>query len=359
MKILFIIDSLCKGGKERRLLELMKGLKIRNVIFELILLTDLIEFKEVYDLGMKIHILKRKIKKDPLIYLQVNKICKNFKPDIINSWGLMPSVYAMPVAKWRRIKFINSMIVNAPKKLTFKTKFFSSIVFPFSDVIAANSYAGLRSYGIEKDRGIVIYNGYDFNRIENLEDINVVRTRWNIKTEFIIGMVAGFRPHKDYKTLIVAAKSILKTRDDISFILVGDGPDLERSKKMAERYDKIIFTGRQSAVESIINICDIGILSTYTEGISNSIIEFMAIGKPVIATDGGGTNEIIIHKETGYLIPKESPEILRETVLKLVNDSELTQKLGQNGKERIVREFSMNSMIGSYHSLYKSTVKKD
>lgn len=358
MRILFIIDSLRKGGKERRLIELMKGLLSRNFTFELILFSDQIEYDHFFELNVNTHVLSRKIKKDPFVFFRINEICKKFKPDIINSWGLMPSVYSMPIAKFNKICFINSMIINAPEKLSLKARVFSSIVFPFSDIITANSYAGLRAYGIEKSKAKVIYNGYDFERSISLENRQIVRERWNIRTDFVVGMVAGFSDKKDYKTLIESAKKILDERENTSFILVGDGPNLHNSKELAGMYNKIIFTGRQSDVESIINICDLGILSTYNEGISNSIMEFMAQAKPVIATDGGGTNEIVVNGKTGYLIPKKSPLELKEKILKLIDDKNLSKEMGINGKERIIRLFNVKVMIDEFVELFRLAKNK-
>ncbi|HAQ61802.1 TPA: hypothetical protein DCR49_07390 [Candidatus Delongbacteria bacterium] len=356
MKILFIIDSLCKGGKERRLLELLKGLKNRNIVTELILLTDQIEFDEIYDLNLKIHILKRKIKKDPSIFFKINNICKEFKPDIINSWGLMPSVYGAPVAKFRKIVFVNSMIVNAPAKLDMKTRFYSGIVFPLSDIIVGNSNAGLKSYGVQNSKGRVIYNGYDFSRSLKLADKDTVKSRWGITTRFVCGMVAGFRYHKDYGSLIQAAKIIISKRDDVSFIFVGDGPTLEESKNSSKDFNKIIFTGRQSDVESIINIFDIGILSTYTEGISNSIMEYMALNKPVIATDGGGTKEIVEDGVTGLLVPQRSPQILAVKIDYMLNDTGFMKEAGEKGKRKVVEKFSIDRMVVDYINLYKEKI---
>lgn len=77
-----------------------------------------------------------------------------------------------------------------------------------------------------------------------------------------------------------------------------------------EYKDNIKFLSSQENVESIMNICDIGVLASFTKGFSNSIMEFMALGKPMIATDGGGTKELVVDGNTGYLIPKKAHEIL-------------------------------------------------
>jgi len=340
------------------LVELIQGLvSYENVGIELVLLTDILSYPEILDFGIKIHILKRKIKKDPTIFYKLNKICKTFNPDIINGWGLMPSVYSIPIAKWNKIKFINSLIASAPDSISYKTRVLTNITFFFSDKITSNSYAGLQSYNVQKSNGVVIYNGYDFSRSKNLTEEKLLKTELNINTKFIVGMVAGFRIHKDYKSFIIAANKICLERKDITFLLVGDGPKLEENKNLAAS-ERIIFSGERNDVESLIDICDIGVLSTYTEGISNSILEFMALGKPVVATDGGGTKEIVLDGETGYLVKKESPDMLKEKILYLLDNNELRNQMGNNAKKNIETKFNIDKMIIDYYNLFRTTLER-
>jgi glycosyltransferase involved in cell wall biosynthesis len=117
----------------------------------------------------------------------------------------------------------------------------------------------------------------------------------------------------------------------------------------------------RSDVESIINAFDIGILLTdlerHGEGISNSIMEYMAAGKPVIATDGGGTREIVIDGETGFLVPQKSPERVAETIDKLLNDDELRRNMGLMGKQMIQREFNIHRMTSEHVELYEKLAR--
>jgi glycosyltransferase involved in cell wall biosynthesis len=358
MKILFIVDSLGKGGKERRLMELLKSINKLGIESEIILLYNLIQYDEVHDLGIKVHVLIRKVKKDPTIFWKINKICKNFKPDIINTWGMMPSVYAAPIAKLNKIRFVNSMIVDAPYKLSIKARIFAKLSFPFSDRIIANSYAGLKTYGIDLGRGQVIYNGFNFERIQDLDSPKMIREKWGIKTRFVTGMVAVFRTQKDYATFITAAIKVLGIRDDITFMLVGEGPTLEETKLLAKGYeDRIIFTGRQSGVESIMNIFDFGVLTTnvriHGEGISNSILEMMALGKPVIATKSGGTEEIVTDNETGFLIIPDSADSIVNKMIYLMENGEIRDRMGKASEDKILKQFNIDKMIGDYVSLFE------
>src|SRR5690242_12071990 len=98
MKILFFIDCFVAGGKERRLTELMEALKrLPGVEFELAVMDREIHYKEVLDLGINVHYLIRKTKKDLSVFKKLYKLCKSLKPDILHCWDSMTAVYSVPV----------------------------------------------------------------------------------------------------------------------------------------------------------------------------------------------------------------------------------------------------------------------
>jgi len=353
IKILYIIDELGAGGTERRFVQLLKGLENKKFSTKTILLGDMVHYEEIDNLDTEVIKLKRTISKDPSIYIRLYRICSGWKPDIIHAWGSMSAVYAGPVAKLLGIKMINAMVSQAPINLSMKLRLRSFFTFPFSDVIQSNSYAALKAYKVPREKGHVIHNGFDFSRINNLMVKSRIKAELNIKSDYIAGMVAGFRHHKDYKTMVLAAKKVLARRKDVSFVFVGDGPELEQIKEMAEYDPMIIFAGRRNDVESIINIFDIGILSTYGESFSNAIMEYMALSKPVIATEGGGTNELVVNGETGFIIAQKSPDLLAEKIDYLLNDENLRHIMGENGRKRIQKEFNIDKMIRRHMKLYR------
>lgn len=362
IKVLFFTDGLVPGGKERRLVELMKGLKQFPIIdYEIVIMNPEVHYREVYSFGRKIHFLERKTKKDIKIFLRFYRICSHFKPDVIHCWDSMTSVYAVPASRMLKIKFINGMVVDAPENQTFTNKdwFRARITFPFSDIIVGNSKAGLKAYNAPNQKSKVIYNGFNFNRLEGLRSKEIVKEELNINSKYIIGMVASFCILKDYKTFYQAAKLLLNEGADVTFLAIGQGTDSQESKNLIE--DNLIksfkLLGTKSDIESYINVMDICVLSTYTEGISNSILEYMALQKPVIATSGGGTNEIVVDNETGFLINPSSPNELAARMKILLNDGGLCKTMGEAGKKRVNELFSIDKMLIQYIDLYKKNRK--
>lgn len=374
IKILFFINSLRAGGKERQLVELLKGLKkTKEFQAEVITMAKEIHYKEIYDLENKIHYLIRKIKKDPSIFLKLFRICQDFKPDIIHTWDTMTSIFATPIAKMLKIKLLNGSIRVAPNRIKlFSNRWFLNLItFPFADVILANSYAGLYSYRVSSKKGVCIHNGFDINRIKNLREKDYIRKKLNINTQYVVGMVGNVTRNKDYHTYVKAAQSIIKLKKDVTFLIIGDFQKNKERKNIhnnlisiikQSNMNKIKFLGRQENVESIINIFDIGILMSnnkvHGEGISNSITEYMILKKPVIASNGGGTPELIIDNITGYLIEPDDSNALASKILFLINHPKVAKEMGKRGKERILTEFNLEKMINNYEKLFYEMIDK-
>ncbi|MCP4219531.1 MAG: glycosyltransferase [bacterium] len=362
MKILCFIDGLRAGGKERQLVALLKGLAHREGFEPAVaVMHEDVHYKEIGELGIPIYYLIRKSKRDFSIFSQVSALIKEFKPDVIHVWDYMTALYALPAARMKGVKLVNGAIRHAARPRPFsKFHLISKLTFAFSHRVVSNSMAGLFANGLEvtnKHRCIV--NGFDLERMKNLLPGKEIRERFDVTTPKVAGMVAGFEDRKDYKLLVEAAGKIVDQRDDITFMAVGDGKNFKKIKDLVkkEHQEKIKLVGRQSDVESIVNIFDIGLLVNNThghaEGISNSIMEYMALGKPVIASDSGGSKEIVQQGTTGYIVEPFDLDALTGRILELLDDKEKAEEMGKLGKTRIKEEFSFAKMIDRYCELYK------
>ena len=170
--------------------------------------------------------------------------------------------------------------------------------------------------------------------------------------------MASFSSFKDYDLFIDIAKKILKLRSDITFVGVGDGSEWNRIKQRitAESITNVILAGKQKEVEHIVAASDIGILCTNSEGMSNSIIEYMALGKPVISTDlAGGSKELIVEGETGYCSERNDEKVI-DLINKLLGNSDLRVSMGNRGRERIYSQFSIIRMAKEFESLYEEVL---
>ncbi len=354
IKILFFIERLGPGGKERRLIELIKRLSNnRNFEMQIVLTQKEIHYTEIFDLNIKIHFLiRKKIKKDPRIFFKFYEISKKFNPNVIHAWGNMVAFYAIPSVVFLKIPLLNNQITDAPLKIS-NSFFGPRTIFKFSDKIIANSLAGIKAYNPPKEKCRVIYNGFDFNRIAELKDREVIRREFGIKTKFVVGMVATFYEKKDYATYLKAASLVLSQRNDITFLCIGDGDD-GIYKEMVETSNRgnILFLGKQNNVENLMNICDIGVLCTITEGISNSLLEFMSLKKPILVTGSGGCSELIETEKNGYLMTRGSYEELANKMIFLLNNDSIMKEFGEESRLIVETKFSIEKMLSEYENLY-------
>ncbi|HLW88604.1 MAG TPA: glycosyltransferase [Terriglobales bacterium] len=360
MKVLYYTDSLRLGGKERQLVELLKGLKQRDIKVLLVCM-DRGEFYEpdVKALSIPLKYLFRKIRWDPLVIPEFYRLVREFKPDVIHTNSMMSSAYALPVAKVLGIPIINGSIRNAFQNSSLRWKVERTLL-AWSDFRIANSMAGLQSRGFSPDSttDFVIHNGFDLSRVQGLENQGDASSNGNGRGHDQVGMIAEFRPDKDFKTFFLAARRLLASRPNVTFLTVGDGETLDAMKALvADAGDRVQFLGRRKDVEKVASSFSVGVLATFTEGISNSIMEYMVLAKPVVATDCNGSKELILEGKTGFLVPPQDPAALADRIAYLLDHPDKARRMGLAGKKHIEESFSLETMVEKTVDIYEHAIR--
>lgn len=363
MRILHITESLGLGGKERQIAELLNGLSLHRDIksFVAVMAEEDLQY-EIDHKSVQIIPLLRKSKRDLRPFKRLYELASCLKVDIIHSWGSMCSVYSAPVAKLCGAAFVNGFVRDAPPHMTLRNKHYlrGKLTIPLSDIVVANSRAGLAAYHIPERKAVCIYNGFNPERVSRLTDEAELRSTLGIATPHVVGMVANFTPNKDHAVFVEMARRICRLRDDVTFVAVGDGEMLSRVRDSVppEHSQRIKFPGRQRDVESLANLFTVGVLVTnsrlHGEGISNALMECMALGKPIVATNDGGTPELVLEGQTGFLVPSHDARVLVDRVLTLIDDAGLAHKFGTEGRRRIQTAFSLDTMTNTYLHLYRA-----
>lgn len=357
IKILFLIGSFGTGGKERQLAELIKGLDKSQFELHLLIKSEGAHYlEEMRDMLTSYKNLSRKHFGLRAIK-EIRKEIIEIKPDIVHSWAETTSVTGILIKLFihNQFKLIDGSIRMTEKNRTFKSKLQRSIINKFSDYLISNSRAGLEIYNVPSEKSCFVYNGYDLNRTYNLIDKDLLRHQLKIDNRFVIGMVARIDFQKDWDTFFQAALNLLKKRNDIVFVIVGDGDKRAYFESLiSEKKSDFIFTGLVKNVESYINLFDIAVLSSYSEGISNSIMEYMAVKKPVIASGTGGVSELVKENETGLTYNIGEFVELGSLIIKLLDNPGLRDELGLNGYNFIKSHFTRERMIEKYTNCYKN-----
>lgn len=377
--ILFATDNLVAGGKERRLVQLLLEFGRRNKYSQCLGLVerksafawkrtkhfnDRIDYPEVWEAGVDIQFVERVWKKDPITLIRFWRLVRRVKPCVINTWSIMASFYALPVALWYRIPLVVSYVADCNGYAKFSLNgLISRAVFLAARTITGNSSAGIRAYHAPKEKAIVIYNGFDWRRVRGLRERKLIRMEMGVSTEYVVTMVARFDQSKDWSTYIGCAQKVLKMRPDVTFLCVGQGELLDNFQALVDKSGckNILFPGHRKNIEEILSASDISVLVTsdevHKEGISNTILESCAVGVPVIATNSGGTPEILIDGYTGFLIPPYSESSLIERVVELLDNKEKRDDMGRNAVEVVNQRFSIELMGDLFERIFEEMIR--
>ncbi len=174
----------------------------------------------------------------------------------------------------------------------------------------------------------------------------------------VVGTVGRLQAVKDQLTLVRAvAIACRRGAADVRLVIAGDGPlrpEVEAEVRACGIADLSWLAGERSDVPDVMRALDVFALPSRSEGISNTILEAMASGLPVVATDVGGSAELVVPGQTGELVPAEDPERMAEALMRYTADAALRKEHGAAARERVERGFSIDGMVARYAQLYDS-----
>jgi len=210
----------------------------------------------------------------------------------------------------------------------------------------------MEKYGISRHKILVVGNAYD-ERI--IREITNLREHNEAKRSKRVICVANMRPAKDHMTLLKGFARLIKSRDDVQLLLIGDGPLRGQLKQFCvkHRLCSVRFLGRLPCNGVLENVArsDIFILTSIEEAMPNVVIEALALGKPIVATRVGGIPEIVKDRFNGLLIPPRSPEHVAKALDTLLDDEKLYSKLSGNATKSVLGH-SWSEIILRYEQIY-------
>lgn len=229
-----------------------------------------------------------------------------------------------------------------------------------ADAVTTNALA-IKNMLVERERVnpdkiSVIYNGIDLTRFTASGARGEARRALGISARApVIGMVAQIKPIKGHIYLIKAAHRLTEWLPDLRLLIIGDGnerADLEKLVSALGISENVIFVGYTSEVTRLLSALDVSVLSSLSEGISNSVLESMAVGVPVVATAVGGNIELITPERTGLLVPPADAEALAAAILRLLTDRALHERLAHNAHRMVMERFANERMVENFQRLY-------
>lgn len=216
---------------------------------------------------------------------------------------------------------------------------------------------------VSPDKIRVIYSGIEINRTGGVPEYgeNDIEGRLFKKGLTHIGVVGNLDRVKGQHILMKAIPMILKKAPDVRFLFVGSGQEMGPLKRLARGLginEHVVFTGAYPDADRIMELCDIIVLPSLNEGLPLTMLEAMAVGKPVVAARVGGVPEAIEDGKTGLLVQPNDPKAMAEAIISLLGDRKSAIMLGENAKEKMRGYFTLESMIKETESFYEGIIDK-
>lgn len=295
-------------------------------------------------------------------FIQENEI------SVVHTHDFYTNIFGMCAAFW----------AGVPARVASKRETFSKTgrqmmmerqAFRLADRIVANAVA-VRKFlidaGVPGGKIDVIHNGLDLERLTPAVcDREAILNSFRIPispTTKVVTIVANMSSEvKNHRMFLRAAKRVNDVVPGTVFVLAGEG-ELERPlRSVADELgitEKVVFTGRCRNVAELLSVTDVCVLSSRSEGFSNSILEYMSARKPVVATRVGGAEEVVIDDQTGFLVESDDDETMADRIALLLRDRELSTRFGKRGREMIESEFTLEQQLSKTLELYEGLLSQ-
>jgi len=359
-KILILVQGLKIGGLENVVCNLSRD--IRDFDIEICCFDSLgVYSEELEKKGIKVSFLPRKKGVDWLYALRLSKFIKSQRIDIIHAHNFTAWFYAglagflsdkkvvytehdNSYASSRHVRLISNLLKRKTAKVITVSQNVKSTF---------EKYSGVKE--VE-----VVYNGIDKDVFKpvDIAEKNLRRKQYGFsENDILLGMVGRIDKLKNQRCLIeVLPELIGKFGQNTKLILIGDGclkESLQGKVKNMHLDKNVNFMGERSDIAGLLPVLDVFLLPSLAEGLPVSVIEAMACGLAIVASRVGGIPELIQDGENGILIDPKKKEDLLQAIIKLLNDKEQRQIMGQRARNKFIESFSLDRMINNYQAIYK------
>lgn len=361
LRTLFVIDELDIGGTEQQILELTRRIDRRRFEPVVCCFRHGAKAREIESLGIRVLHEPKSLKADPGLVVRLARMMRRERFDIVQTYLWGANTWGRIAARMAGVPHVLASERNVDIWEERYKRVLGRLLARGTDRIVANSEA-VRSYlltqGVSPDKVVTIYNGVNFDRFRKPCDPAIRRAELSIPPDAILaGAVARVEPAKDHGTLLRAMALIAERVPRLHLAVVGGGSELDTLRELARELgigDRVHFTGPRTDAAEWLQTVDFSVLSSVKEGLSNTVLESMAAGRAMIATDVGGNAEVIVEGETGYLVPARDPAALSQAIARLAVSDERIREFGRLGKDRVHDLFSVERMVERTQGLYLS-----
>ena len=289
---------------------------------------------------------------------------------IVHAYGFYSNLFAVPAARFGRSRIVIASVRDSGDLWTSRQRFVHRVVSRLADhvVVNANAVAEiLTREGYDPDKISVIRNGIDIARFDAARNDGRIHRELALPAATPLVTVVSRLSRsngvefKGVRHFLDAAARVSAGVDEARFVVVGDGisrADLERHAERIGLSRRVLFTGFRLDIPDILAASTVAVLPSLTEGLSNSLLESMAAGLPVVATRVGGSPEALGEGECGIIVPPGDDAFLASAIGRLLRDRALRARLGRAGRSRVERLFSVRKMIADTEALYERLLEQ-
>jgi glycosyltransferase involved in cell wall biosynthesis len=360
LKVCLVIPTLVKGGAEKQLTLLAAGLDRARFECHVVVLTHSGPYETVLrEQGIQVHVIGKRGKLDPTAYFRLARKLKELRPDVVHTWLFAANSYGRMAARRAGVPVIIAGERSVDPWKQWWNFAVDRYLVKYTDTIVTNTRAVADFYaphGIAADRFTVIANAVIPPEVTPLKREQVFERLKLPPRGALVGAVGRLWKQKGYRELIWSAELLRVALKDVCVVIIGDGPEREQLLHYRDQVgadEAVRFVGQREDVQELMTGFDLLWNGSLYEGQSNTILEAMSCGVPVVASDIPGTRDLVIHEVTGLLYPLGDVGTLTRITNQLLREPERMAAMGQAAKQRIAVHFSLAGMVSQHEELYE------
>jgi len=365
-----VISNLEYGGAQRQVVELANNMDPARYDIHICSLSDYVPLQtDLHDADKRLHIIQKRWMFDASVVPKLAVLARKLKIDVLHSF-LFDAEIASRLAG---VLACVPAVIGSERNSNYRLKKRQLLAYHLTrravDMTIANSTAGAvfnaRLQNLNMSCYRVVHNGVNTTRFHPRSDSSQIKQSLGIaRDERLVGMFASFKAQKNHPLAFAAMKRVLNQIPEARFVMVGEelyagmhGSD-EYRRNMEHLVDEMdirsrcYFLGNRDDVEKLYCACDVTILPSLFEGTPNALLESMACGVPVVATDVADNAKIVLEGKTGFIVPLGDDVDMAEKIVRLLRNEALREQLGLNARQWVLHEFSCKRLAEKTAALY-------
>jgi glycosyltransferase involved in cell wall biosynthesis len=371
LRVSFLIDKLQRAGAQVHLAALVRGLDRERFSPEVrCLMRGGPLFDELAREGLAVESFDLSTIYGPRAwraFLRLVRTWRRARPDVVHCYLVSANIFGALAARAAGIPVVTSrrdVGISRNWRLRFLEE---TVVNPLVDVVTANSVsvaaAARRERFLAAEKVTLIPNSVDLRRFDPARhSAEAARTALGLSPDdTVVGSVGHLSPVKGHADLLEAAAVLARRVPRLRVVLVGDGPlraSLTETARSLGIADRVVFTGVRDDVPVVLAAMDVFALPSRTEGMSNALLEAMAMARPVVATAVDGNADLVRDGVTGRLVPPRDPAALGSALSALLDDPAAARSVGCAARRHVADEHSLPLMVSRYERLYEEVARR-